>query len=601
MMNIRTLFLVFALFSPLLGYSQLSPLTDANFEESSLAVRDAIFQYFDVASSSSAIIEDLPLESSESFMIEAGVSGMESSITFYKSFTTSKGYDGASIWVGTNGTSFLSIATKEVDGMQHSTIYWTFEGEEYHFFTLNDNVGFALKENEKPEGECGTTFEPDAISQVAPDLCRDSDCEAVVRILMIEEEVSCVGIPLLFCNLFRILRRLQLVVVLPINQQVLNNSLVDNLTLEYAFDYLNLPNSNQPVGDYYSTIVSDPSVELARQIAAADLVQVVISSSPPAWGRIRGRATIGYADNPNLPGIHSVVQQSFMGAIRYTSIHEIVHNFGGLHNTLGNSGLVSGVLIEGDPNVSDFECRNAHRFSTSSASSLASVLALAPNNNRVPHLSNPDVDWSNVPTGTADDNNALVVRTMACRIANIYNSVPRVSWHNYPSCINPGDENPPLITLNVSGPSGVGPGNGPFTYRWFWSSGTPSQNGLRLLFVPDENGSSLSVPTYVHQTPGITIHVEVTNEIGEVTTLVRYLPIGNCFNDQNEEYSSIRNLIFYDIMGRNLLSLDKPTNEEVISSSQILMNLHSIVFCTYVDAGGVLHRVNLQSLLQKLD
>jgi len=77
--------------------------------------------------------------------------------------------------------------------------------------------------------------------------------------------------------------------------------------------------------------------------------------------------------------------------------------------------------------------------------------------------------------------------------------------------------------------------------------------------------------------------------------------IGNCSDDQGEGHSSILNMTFYDIMGRNLLSLDRPSMEEVLASSQKLMNSQHTVFCTYVDAAGVLHRANLQSLLQKLD
>ena len=118
-------------------------------------------------------------------------------------------------------------------------------------------------------------------------------------------------------------------------------------------------------------------------------------------------------------------------------------------------------------------------------------------------------------------------------------------------------------------PSPNGPGSGPYTYKWRWEVGREGQNS-KLSFVPDETNSSLIVPQYVQISPGITIYVEVTNELGEKREISRYLPIDDC-GDANEFSSNIlespNNVIFYDMLGRVIVELKQASYEQVLDQS----------------------------------
>jgi hypothetical protein len=548
----------------------LTPLADDHqFSENETQLMDAVLEFYDVADLSYASLSDVPNESTESFNIPAGLVGMPATVSYTKSFSTDGGYDGLKVWTGTNGKDFISIGDILKDGYSFKTIYWSYLETEYLFFTLDGVNGIVLREGDKPEGECGT-FEEDDLDEpsasISTDLCYDSDCEATVTVLVVHDIIPCNG-STFWCNIaYSVLAWIRLN-SLTINQQVLNNSQVDNLTLEYIFRYIDVQDSESSGVDLVNLSLN-AEVEDARLSVGADLVQLLVPNPGNNWGTIVGRAFLGYARPRTGPANHSVVLTDFIGAIRYSSIHEIVHNFGGHHNEPGNCGPFPGGFVQcGDNNVLDEPCGNGHRLTTSATSSVASIMALSPNNNRIPNLSNPSVNWIGIPTGTADDDNALLMRTVTCRAGLIYDSRPSPNWQMFHNCLAEWNQEIP-ITLNWSPPSDDGPGSGPFTYKWLWEAGQVGQNS-KLSFVPDETGSSLIVPQYAQISPGITIYVQVTNELGETTEIHRYLPIGDCSDPQELVYdpNSIQDVIFYDMLGRVIVQLSQATHPEILEKS----------------------------------
>ena len=552
----------------------LTPLADDHqFSENETQLMDAVLEFYDVADLSYASLSDVPNESTESFNIPAGLVGMPATVSYTKSFSTDGGYDGLKVWTGTNGKDFISIGDILKDGYSFKTIYWSYLETEYLFFTLDGVNGIVLREGDKPEGECGT-FEEDDLDEpsasISTDLCYDSDCEATVTVLVVHDIIPCNG-STFWCNIaYSVLAWIRLN-SLTINQQVLNNSQVDNLTLEYIFRYIDVPAPVEPIQDVRDLSVNQ-QVEDVRINVGADLVQLLISNPPVGWDRVSGIAFLGYTGTLSGPAIHSIVDESSIGAIRYTSIHEIVHNFGGTHNVLGNCGPLLGplgtLLQCGDPNALNEPCGNGHRLTINTTNSVGSVMAISPNNNRIPNLSNPDVNWMGIATGTFDADNAILMRTVTCQAASIYDSRPSPNWQMFHNCLAEWNQEIP-ITLSWNPPNG--PGSGPFTYRWFYEVGQVGQNS-KLSFVPNETGSSLIVPQYAQISPGITIYVQVTNELGETTEINRYLPIGDCGDPQELVYdpNSIHNVIFYDMLGRVIVQLNQATRPEILEKSREL-------------------------------
>lgn len=569
----------------------LAPLPeDHQFSEGELQVMTSVLSFYDIAESSNASLSNAPSESEESFSIPAGLAGMPQSVTYTKSFATNEGYDGLRVWAGRNGSDFISVGDIVEDDVEFKTIYWSYAGEEYIFFTLDGTNGIAIRESVKSKAECATVVDDDVTEPNANieafDLCRDSDCVATVRVLIVHDFFPCTDAPW-FCKLIYSTVAWIRVNQLAINQDVLNNSQVNNLTLEYVFRYIDLPVSLGWQEDLNALMVN-PDVEDMRLAVGADLVQLIVFNAGPSWDGVAGSADPGYRRGNDDIAIHSAVLPDFIGAIRYTSIHEIAHNFGALHNTFGNCGPVGGGSICGDFNSPDEPCANAHRLTTSPVTSVGTVLAISNNNNRIPHLSNPDIFWAGVATGTADDNNALVMRTGACAAARIYTSQPSIRFIGIPRCIPAWGVNV-TIGSQVNSPSSNGPGSGPYTYRWRWSEGNLG-HGTIYNFTPEETSSTLDIPPQLLVYAGITIYLEVTNELGESTEISRFIRIGNCFSGADgKQYvdPSNRSVIFVDMLGRVISDLGNAQHTDVVDKAQELQNNYVPFKCMVITADGI--------------
>ena len=147
-------------------------------------------------------------------------------------------------------------------------------------------------------------------------------------------------------------------------------------------------------------------LEGLRKKHRADLVSVVSSTGGGGVGWLlikpSGMRRFGY---------HVLGAGSLRG---YVLAHEVGHNLGCQH-ARGDSGVVANRAL--------FSFGYGYRFHASTGQGAArnyrTVMAYAPGR-RVGHFSNPTKSYRNVPTGTARDNNAAVLRKTVSMVSSYY-------------------------------------------------------------------------------------------------------------------------------------------------------------------------------------
>ena len=102
--------------------------------------------------------------------------------------------------------------------------------------------------------------------------------------------------------------------------------------------------------------------------------------------------------NPLSNQKFTIVEVPNIDPSRYTLAHELGHHFGCMHSNLPADGTCP--------------------FGRNMPNGRNTIVAdNAPNNTRIPHYTNPDVNFGGVPTGTATRNNAQQIRAAFCESA----------------------------------------------------------------------------------------------------------------------------------------------------------------------------------------
>jgi hypothetical protein len=135
-----------------------------------------------------------------------------------------------------------------------------------------------------------------------------------------------------------------------------------------------------------------PGVKEKRDIYKADVVQVVIEdASYCGYGNVLTAPSASFSES----AYSTVYSQCFSS---YSHIHEIGHGLGALHNREDG----------GTANYWPFSYGYRYCDAPGSYRSIMSYACAA--STRVPYFSNPDVSYMGRPTGTANENNARVIR-----------------------------------------------------------------------------------------------------------------------------------------------------------------------------------------------
>lgn len=193
-------------------------------------------------------------------------------------------------------------------------------------------------------------------------------------------------------------------------------------------------------------------------------------------------------------------------------------------------------------------------------------------------FSNPDVYSYGYATGTDENNNAGVINSNKCIVANL--SAPTTLSVNITGNSNwCGDGTPyfPYIYVaNVNSPTSVHPGSGPYSYEWRVSQNGNFSNGLTVWST--DNSLTLN---YAPNCLRFYVQCKVTASDGLVVTDEFLVDVSNC-NFCDYQYRSDHTYITsrYD----NRLVWPNPVNERLyigldchLESSTIIVGLYNAI------------------------
>ena len=184
----------------------------------------------------------------------------------------------------------------------------------------------------------------------------------------------------------------------------LRNSQIPNkqVRIQYApftpdFSWSTNSNIITRINQDTASLVNSPKANyLMRQYRADIVVLLTNNNYADASGQIFGAVN---NLNPFSPNKFAIVEAPFIDGSRFTFAHEVAHHFGCTH---------------GYAPVPD--CPNGYRMPNGRNTIMANGAA---NFTRIPHYSNPNVNFTGVATGVADTrDNAQQIRAAFCESAN---------------------------------------------------------------------------------------------------------------------------------------------------------------------------------------
>ena len=268
------------------------------------------------------------------------------------------------------------------------------------------------------------------------------------------------------------------------NIQALSQSAVNNLNTIWSRS--EIANEAELVGAVFHNFITtsipnndvgalsqDPIIQNLRLQHRADIVVLMIGNP---YILSSGRQVFGIARSipASMSTSYCIVSASTAASDIRTFAHEITHLYGGRHDI-----------------ACDATVTNAHGLIFSSK---ACWLCFKKENRTVmgclgfkerrtiDNISNPDVKFQNIPTGTTGANNAAQVRTMITPIANFFPDVipmgAMVYWPVFSKC----DDKPTAMAAGSCGKL-------PYTYLWEMST-----NGINWSYYDNMASTTLILP-----------------------------------------------------------------------------------------------------------
>ncbi len=316
--------------------------------------------------------------------------------------------------------------------------------------------------------------------QQSLDICDDDfdRCPAVIDVLAVITDNALawldLNFPILTFELFSQMITLDLRAVFMelsyLNCNIaLINSEVPNKRFRFRTILENVPLTTNSLNDVNNLATND-DIMVLRDDFRADLV---IALTNQAYGNVFGRV---FAIGPNTNAIVGISQIRFSNAPRFTLAHELAHLFGARHDTDTDGTCEHGFL---------FQDQNRVDRRTILAASPATVLGPG---GRELHFSNPEVFINGAASGTANDNNARVLRNAGCTVAG-YKLPPE--WASFISSFDVVCRNE--LTFQacafIMEPGTGFPGEAPYTYEWHYSV-----DGGTSIYLGDDECESVTPP-----------------------------------------------------------------------------------------------------------
>lgn len=287
----------------------------------------------------------------------------------------------------------------------------------------------------------------------------------------------------------------------------LANSDVHNLEFRFTTVYQDIPLSPS-MWDDVNNMSTDPTVQALRNQYRAHLVTALTNNPAYPSDDFGWANAIGPAPN----AAYSIAEVRTILNPRFTLAHELAHSLGARHNRVANGG-----------NDNFDNCAHGWRFfdglwierrTIMAASEVSPDEPWAPGG-RLPNYSNPAVLINNVPTGTADDDNARALRNAACTVASYWDDPVWSAKLDAPEevCCKAGQFINACVWTTEQGPGF--PGGAPYTYTWF-----TSDNGVVFTQYASGSANCASLPILQWcDSDFIYIKVEVESADGQLITL----------------------------------------------------------------------------------
>jgi len=346
----------------------------------------------------------------------------------------------------------------------------------------------------------------DVINQ---EICKEAfECYATVDVLVLINEDARAWLDTAF--FYTVFGQMYIRLALESVSAAMANSDIGNINFRYAIQDFDFTTSGDIALDINELRNSASGL---RDQSNADLV-VLLTNQPyaTASGGTFGIAFVG----PGNDQAYGIVEVPFLVRPRYTLAHELGHMFGAHHDRLS---LTSGPWDE---------CPHAFLFSdmgTTRRTILATLPAPVTGLERIPHYSNPDVQYRGSNTGTLDDNNAGRIKNTKCTVANYRNGGFNVRiLGDRRICIEEG------YTLLEADVGNVFPGQlsgfPPYTYEWRCNSDGFFDGSEEII------GTSSTVQVAIdHGFTTFFVQLKVTSSDGVVKKTVARIRLANCFSD----------------------------------------------------------------------
>jgi len=440
-----------------------------------------------------------------------GVSGTLQSEAVRVEYNDSTNY----VWSAklTNQSGYFSLIVRP----EGKVGFIQLQGRYFNIHPVNSTVSL-LREidlSQIPAEDCALFDESTTTPPEAPDWCQhtENNCFAEIDVLiLVTPDVggwfSEQGDP--WQTLATIAQGIESVNLAFANSGIPNKQIRSQMVM-FDFQGFNTPPFNLfDLADDLNDLVVDAAS--LREQYQADVVIMLTS--------MEYNGTAGIATGPNSCGApmgdcaYAIVEIQSIADPRWTFAHEFAHLLGARHNRPDNC---SAADVCGDDDIPI--CPHAWLFEDADENEQRTILARMFDNEenagavRIPHYSNPDVEFNGTPTGTVDNDNSRIIRNAACYVDD-YNHAQWIVGIEGPFQWCPDTE--PTMTFDaISIPPAQGwsyPGLPPYQYEW-WRSCSPIFNPGN--FISSQPSITLSAP-YCQSTFWIQLRVTSSDEVVRV-------------------------------------------------------------------------------------
>ncbi len=305
------------------------------------------------------------------------------------------------------------------------------------------------------------------------------------------------------------------------------NSGIDNKQIRWRAEQFNFTGYDMPLNpddDIDEFAIQAASLREQRQ---ADVVIMLTANDYPGIAGIASGPS-GDCPTPSKNCAYAIVEIQSIADPRWTFAHEFAHLLGARHN---RPNICSAAGVCGNDNTD--VCAHAWVFNDQDDIEQRTILATLFANEqaagavRIPHYSNPNVEFNGAATGTVDNDNARIMRNTACYVDD-YNQAEWSVGIQGPSkwCLNSLPQITFAAMVTPPNPGWNLPGNPPYQYEWR-ASCSPTFNPSTVL--SNQPSITLSAPFCE---PTFWLRLTVTSSDGAtLTDRERVLIIENCSNN----------------------------------------------------------------------